>query len=154
MNNTVKIENDILYKRQSNELIAYVDGSYDKNTHEYAFGCVLLEGESIVKTLYGKDNKPDLVEMRNVAGEIWGSQKAIEFALINRYKQLTIYYDYEGIEKWANDEWKAHKLGTMKYKQFVQASRHYLDINFVKVAAHTGDTYNEMADKLAKKALR
>ena len=30
---------------------------------------------------------------------------------------------------------------------------HRINISFTKVAAHTGDYYNEMADKLAKKAL-
>ena len=39
--------------------------------------------------------------MRNVAGELLGVVKAIEWALDNKFKQIAIYYDYKGIEAWA-----------------------------------------------------
>ena len=53
----------------------------------------------------------------------------------------------------ANNVWKANKPGTKKYKEFIVNKRRLIDISFEKVAAHTGDTYNEMADQLAKEAL-
>lgn len=82
-----------------------------------------------------------------------GSQKAILWALENGYKKITIYYDYEGIEKWANGIWKANKPGTQRYKAFIAEKRQEIEIAFRKVAAHTGVKYNEMADQLAKQAL-
>ena len=69
------------------------------------------------------------------------------------YSSITIYYDYEGIEKWANGIWKANKAGTQRYKEFVAKQREKIEISFSKVAAHTGVKYNEMADQLAKAAL-
>lgn len=133
-------------------LIAYVDGSYDHSQLRYAYGCVLvLQDEEV--TLNGSDNHEDYVSMRNVAGEIMGSQQAILWAIENNYKKITIYYDYEGIEKWANGIWKANKLGTQRYKAFVAEKRQEIEIAFQKVAAHTGVKYNEMADQLAKEAL-
>ena len=133
-------------------LIAYVDGSYDDEQKMYAYGCVLVF-EDHVETLNGKDAKQEDISMRNVAGEILGSRKAVEWAIQNGYKKIIIFYDYEGIEKWANNVWKANKPGTLGYKEFIADKRKVIDISFVKVTAHKGDKYNEMADKLAKNAL-
>lgn len=134
-------------------LIAYVDGSYNMKTKEYGYGCVLIHDQKIVGTYNGKGHHKDYVEMRNVAGEIAGSQMAIRFAIEKKYPLICIYYDYEGIEKWANQIWQANKIGTKAYQEFIKESRRYIDIQFVKVLAHSGDYYNEMADELAKKAV-
>ncbi len=131
---------------------AYVDGSYEHSIGRYAYGCVILLQDEVIE-LNGSDNDEDYVTMRNVAGEILGSETAIKWAVEHGYKEIEIYYDYEGIEKWADDIWKANKPGTIRYKQFVKEQREKIKITFKKVAAHTGDKYNEMADELAKKAL-
>ncbi len=133
-------------------LIAYVDGSYDDTIKKYAYGCVLVFEDKEI-TLNGSGNDEDYISMRNVAGEILGSECAIHWAREHGYSKVVIYYDYEGIEKWANNIWKANKPGTIRYKEFVKEQREFLEICFQKVAAHTGDTYNEMADQLAKKAI-
>ncbi len=133
-------------------LIAYVDGSYDPDQKKYAYGCALVLPEEVV-TLNGSGEDSDYVEMRNVAGEILGSERAVLWAIEHGYREVVIYYDYEGIEKWANDVWKANKAGTIRYKEFIAEKRKEISISFQKVAAHTGVTYNEMADRLAKGAL-
>ena len=134
-------------------LIAYVDGSYNIKTHEYGFGCVIIEEQKVIKEMYGKGADENYASMRNVAGEILGSICAMEFAKNNGYKQICIYFDYEGIEKWANGMWKANKRGTQEYQRKVKEYRQDLKIAFVKVLAHSGDFYNERADVLAKKAV-
>lgn len=134
-------------------LIAYVDGSYNIKTKEYGYGCVLLEGQSVIEQLNGKDYHKDYVSMRNVAGEIKGSEVAIRYAIEHGYSFICIYYDYEGIEKWANKQWKANKIGTKAYQQFIAQSRQKIQISFMKVLAHSGDLYNDIADQLAKKAV-
>lgn len=134
-------------------LIAYVDGSYNLKTCEYGYGCVILHGQSVIEQFNGKGNSADYVSMRNVAGEILGSEMAIRYAMKHGYPLICIYYDYEGIEKWANGMWKANKVGTKAYQRFIQESRQYIDISFVKVLAHSGDVYNDVADSLAKKAV-
>lgn len=133
-------------------LIAYVDGSYEHRQKRYAYGCALILPEKVV-TLNGSGEEEDYVSMRNVAGEILGSEQAINWAIAHEYKQITIYYDYEGIEKWANGIWKANKPGTQRYQAFIKEKRKVIAIAFQKVAAHTGVAYNEMADRLAKEAL-
>lgn len=134
-------------------LIAYVDGSYNIKTKEYGYGCILIEGQKVIKELSGKGDKEALVSMRNVAGEILGSLAAMKFALENGYPGVCIYYDYEGIEKWANGLWRANKIGTQNYQKLVNEYRKKINISFIKVLAHSGDFFNERADKLAKKAV-
>lgn len=133
-------------------LIAYVDGSYSKEQKRYAYGCVILLPEETV-TLSGSGAAAEYVEMRNVAGEILGSQAAVEWAILHGYRSVVIHYDYEGIEKWANGIWKANKTGTQAYARFISEKCKEIEIRFVKVPAHSGVKYNEMADQLAKKAL-
>lgn len=133
-------------------LVAYIDGSYDDSQKRYAYGCVFVMQDQVI-TIHDSEADEMYVSMRNVAGEILGSEKAIEWGIRHGYKKIIIYYDYEGIEKWADHIWKANKPGTIQYRDFVARKRELIDISFCKVAAHTGDTYNEMADKLAKEAL-
>lgn len=134
-------------------LHAYVDGSYNITTKEYGYGCVIIYHNRVVNEYYGKGNNEQLALMRNVSGEILGSLRAMKYAKENNYNEITIYYDYEGIEKWANGLWKANKEGTIKYQQMVKEYRKNLKINFVKVLAHSGNYYNDRADMLAKKAV-
>ena len=151
-----KKETDNIAKAQQvstkDHLVAYVDGSYEHSQRKYAYGCALVFQDDVV-TLNGSGEDQDYVSMRNVAGEILGSEQAINWAIEHGFSQVTIFYDYEGIEKWANGIWKANKPGTQRYQQFVKEKRENITISFQKVAAHTGVLYNEMADQLAKQAL-
>ena len=88
--------------------------------------------------------------MRNVAGEIKGAEAAMRYAVENGFQKLYIYHDYEGIAKWCQGAWKTNKEGTRAYKAYYDSVKDKLEIVFGKVAAHTGDKYNEMADKLAE----
>ena len=107
----------------------------------------------MIEQLYGKGDNEENTSMRNVAGEILGSETAIDYAIQHDYKAIYIYYDYEGIEKWANGIWKANKTGTKAYQENIKEKRNKIVIEFIKVLAHSGDKYNEIADKLAKKAV-
>lgn len=136
----------------TDEVIAYVDGSFDNKTHEFSCGAVIFfDGEE--HYFSKKFNDPNLAQMRNVAGEIKGAEKAMEFALEHKARKLTIYYDYQGIAKWCNGQWKAKKDGTKAYKAFYEKAKKHVDIDFVKVKGHSGNKYNDLADKLAKEAL-
>ena len=136
----------------NNEIIAFVDGSYDKESNRYSYGLVAL-GLGTVYTDYCDDFEPGMIDMNNVAGEILGAETAITYCLENNVKKLKLFYDYEGIEKWATGEWKCNKSGTMEYKEIIDSVADKLNIEFFKVKAHTGLYYNELADKLAKQAL-
>jgi len=132
--------------------VAYVDGSYNIETCEFSYGAVIFTGEEM-KTFSEKFSDPELASMRNVAGEIKGSEFVMRYCLENGISEVAIYYDYEGISAWAEGRWKTNKHGTIAYKEFYDEIKGKLKVSFVKVKGHSGDTYNDMADRLAKDAL-
>ena len=132
---------------------AYVDGSYDVANGKFSCGVVILSGDDEPVTLSSAFEDADAAVHRNVAGEVMGAITAIKYCLDHDITEVTIFHDYEGVGKWANNEWKANHSLTQDYKAFVAESRKSMQINFVKVKAHAGNKYNEMADRLAKDAL-
>lgn len=131
---------------------AFVDGSFNPATNVYGYGGFLIaDGKKYILTGSGDD--PEMSSMRNVAGEVLGSQAAMEKAMELGLKEITIYYDYAGIEMWALGNWKRNKKGTIAYYDFVNSIRHKLALYFVKVKGHSGVEGNEEADILAKKAV-
>lgn len=132
--------------------VAYVDGSYNVRTKEYSYGAVLIYlGKEYEYSKKGED--ASLADMRNVAGEILGAQTMMELCVKNGIKELDLYYDYEGIEKWCTGAWQAKKPGTQNYRDAYLSMKPKLAVHFHKVAAHTGIELNERVDQLAKKAL-
>ena len=136
---------------------AYVDGSYDSGSGRFSCGVVIVEtdvnGKSETTELNSAFDDEEAAQQRNVAGEIMGSKIAIDWCRANGVKAVEIYHDYEGIGAWADRKWKANNPLTQGYREFVEEARKSMEITFVKVKAHAGNKYNELADKLAKKAL-
>lgn len=131
---------------------AYVDGSYNAVTGEFSYGVVMFhQGEEL--HFSKKYDDEELAAMRNVAGEIKGAEAAMAYALEHDMKELTIYHDYEGISKWPLGLWKTNKVGTIAYKNYYDKISKSVHIKFVKVKGHSGDRYNDEADRLAKEAL-
>ncbi len=145
-----KNSSEVIY--EAGALTAYVDGSFNIATEEFSYGMVLL-AEGLEQTCSEKFSDTDLAAMRNVSGEIKGAEAAMRYAVANGYKKLYLYHDYEGIAKWCQGLWKTNKSGTIAYKAYFDSIQDKLEVVFKKVTAHTGNTYNEMADKLAKQAL-
>lgn len=134
------------------ETYAFVDGSFNESKKMYGYGGFLIhKGEKII--LQGSGQDEDMATMRNISGEILGSKAAIEKALDIGLKEITIFYDYMGIEMWANGLWKRNKKGTEAYYDYVQSVKDKIKIHFVKVKGHTGIEGNEEADKLAKQSV-
>ena len=77
----------------------------------------------------------------------------MRYAVENGIERIVIYHDYEGIAKWCNGAWRANKEGTKAYRAYYDQVKDKLKIQFIKVKGHSGDKYNDMADRLAKKAL-
>ena len=134
------------------QVYAFVDGSYNSATGVYGYGGFLVaNGEKHI--LQGAGDNEEAASMRNVAGEILGSMAAVKKAIELGLKELTIYYDYMGIEMWATGGWKRNKEGTIAYYEFMQQVKSQIAITFVKVKGHSGVDGNEEADRLAKAAV-
>lgn len=127
---------------------AYVDGSYNVRNGKYGYGVILATADDVF-TFCGSGNDAELASMRNVAGEIEGAKRAIKEAEKLGLSQITIYYDYKGIEMWATGEWKRNLPSTEAYHRFVKNA--HIRVNFVKVKAHSNVALNERVDQLAKR---
>ncbi len=132
-------------------IYSFVDGSFNPETNVYGCGGFLVvNGE---KYEISGSKCDELSSMRNVAGEILGSRLAIEKAIELGLSEITIFYDYLGIEMWATKKWQAKKEGTKDYVKFIEEASGKIKINFKKVRGHIGIDGNEEADKLAKAAV-
>lgn len=132
--------------------VAYVDGSYNNITGTYGYGGY-IETDGVCFPISGVGNDEKLVSMRNVAGEILGAAVAAETALELGVTELTIYYDYIGVENWPTGKWQANKPGTIAYRDFMRGMMVMMDITFVHVKGHMGIKGNEVADRMAKEAV-
>lgn len=137
----------------SNHVIAYVDGSYNKDTGQYSSGIVMIAEGKVILEKGEAYATMDYRESHQIAGEVFGAARAIQHAIIRGFEKITIYYDFLGIEKWATKEWKTNKPVSQNYATFIDKVKSQIDIQFEKVKAHSGDYYNERADQLAKNAL-
>ena len=142
-------DNDNVYEG----LTAFVDGSFEVSVGRYGFGCVILQPEKAPLEYCGSGNNEASAALRNVTGEMLGAMFAVKWAMSHSYWDILICYDYEGIEKWANGVWKAKNELTKKYAAAMQQWKSNINIRFKKIAAHTGNYYNERADQLAKRAI-
>ncbi len=132
-----------------NEPYAFTDGSFDSTTGIFGYGGFLVEnGKEHI--LQGSSDDPEMAASWNVAGETYGAMAAIEKAGELGLSELTIYYDYLGVEKWATGEWKANKPVSQRYREFVSSCG--VKLSFVHVKGHSGIPGNERADKLAREA--
>ncbi len=154
-----RINNDVdeeLKRLEETEVIAFVDGSYSSTEEKSGFGVIIIDDKGIQTPLYRAFTKAltaEFLEFRNVAAELEGVKEAIKWAIAYKKSRIKIYYDYEGIGKWADGSWQAKKDITRQYVSFIKEKRALIEIEFCKVPAHSGIEYNEMADKLAKNSL-
>ncbi len=134
------------------DIYAFVDGSYQAQKKVYGYGGFLMHhGQKEI--LQGAGTDEEMASMRNVAGEVLGSMAAIQKAVELGLPEITIFYDYMGIQMWAEGGWKRNKAGTVAYYEYVQSVRGKIRIHFVKVKGHSGVEGNEEADRLAKEAV-
>jgi len=131
---------------------AYVDGSYNAAKKIYGSGAVLFIGDSQEPlTMSQPGNASAFLNSRNVAGEVLAAAWIIEACkAIPDLEELTLYYDYAGIECWAKGTWRANTALSRSYRDYT--SNLPFKLSFRKVKAHSGDKWNDMADKLAKQA--
>lgn len=146
---------DQIENLKDGEIIAFIDGSYSSDTQgkeKYSFGVILKTNDSedyLYKAFV--DNK--YMKSKNIAGEIEGAKQAILWSIEANKHKIKIFYDYEGIEKWATKKWKSNTEVSKDFIKFIEEKSKLINIEFEHIKSHSGIIYNEKADKLARKAL-
>ena len=137
-----------------NRCYAFIDGSFNDETKVYGCGGFLIDNHKKKHIIRESGTEPELVRMRNVAGEILGAVTAANLAKELGMKSLKIFYDYDGVEKWVNGEWKCTKRATAAYRDAILSIiKCGIKITFQHVRGHAGILENEEADRLAKYAV-
>lgn len=137
----------------SDQLQAYVDGSYDKRNQAYGSGVSFILNGKEIESLSFAGDRDIFLESHQVAGECLASLAAIKWAVLHEYPSITICYDYQGVESWATGDWKTNKPISQVYKKEFDRYAPLIQVHFHKVHAHSGDPLNDRADQLAKAAL-
>ena len=134
-------------------LTVYVDGSFSVEKKNFSYGLVAIEDGKVIYEDNGVGFDEKAIPLRNVSGEVLGAMKAVEYAINNNHKMVTIVFDYQGIESWALGTWKRNNEITSNYHNFMKEKMKDIKILFKKVKGHSGDKFNDRVDALAKEAL-
>lgn len=127
----------------------YVDGSFFNGS--YSWGMAVYQDGELIHQDCGVGTSAEAAKHHNVAGELAAAMQAVKWAEKSGIEHITICHDYQGVSEWAEGRWKTNTEATAAYAAFMRPYRG--KVTFQKVAGHTGVKGNELADKLAKKAL-
>ncbi|MDI9595264.1 MAG: reverse transcriptase-like protein [Atribacterota bacterium] len=125
---------------------AYVDGSY--YNHKVGYGAILIHKNKIKNELFGSVPK-EFSHSRQVGGELFAVIQVVKWCQKKGIPEITINFDYWGIQKWVTGEWKTNINLTKNYAVFIRNSP--IQIHWQKVKSHSGNRLNQYADELAKK---
>lgn len=150
--------NDIASNKEIDDNIqfpcGFIDGSCIKDKVVSYGGFICLDNFDDKIIIQGQVTDKDKKRSMNIAGELCGCIELIKKAIELKIEELNIYYDYVGIELFATGEWNSGVLVAKDYKMFIDSVKNKIKLNFIKVAAHVGIDGNEIADTLAKEALK
>ena len=134
-----------VYSAESGIYEAFVDGSYINDITGY--GAVIYLGDEVKAELSGTIDAP---EYRQFGGELKSVVETIKWCKENNVSKIRINYDYEGIEKFVLGVWKPKNELSQEYVKIVKNSG--LQFEWRHIKSHTGNSKNDLADKLAKSA--
>ncbi|MCF7930455.1 MAG: viroplasmin family protein [Acholeplasmataceae bacterium] len=143
---------DIKLLTEQNSMNAFTDGSFDEELNISSYGIVFIDNSGKVTTKGGF--LEDSFGSRNITGEIEAVIEAINRALFFKIKKLKIFYDYNGIGKWALKQFRAKTHVSIRFVNFLDEIKDKIEIVFVHVKGHSGVEYNDMADTLASNQIK
>ena len=137
--------------------IAFTDGSYSNKSRKGGYGVILLTNKSEFHFLKSfnssKYSHSEILKLHSVGLECEAVKRAIQEAINLNKQNISIFYDYEGIEKWINHEWNLSSNYANDYYDSIIKFSKQISISFNKIKSHSGIYYNDLVDRLAKSAL-
>lgn len=135
-------------------LHAYVDGSYNSSDERYSYGVVCVTNNIVeyIESNAAKDTSEK--NIRQIAGELKGAIRAVEYAVRKKQNKIVLFHDYEGIAHHATGAWDRKEESSVEYYNNMQKLMNSgIEVIFVKVDSHTGDLFNELVDEKCKECL-
>lgn len=130
----------------------YVDGSFSALDEKYSYGVVAVRN-NVIEHIEGKAHKAKGT-IRQIAGELQGAVKALEYAKSIGEKHIVLFHDYIGICYHATGIWARNDESSKEYYEKMNGFfNEGIKVTFVKVDSHTGDLYNELVDEKCKESL-
>ena len=141
----------------------YTDGSFLASDSRFGFGYICptiskIAANEPTEELYphgyevDPSNLPqDILKGRNVVSEILASMFAIQLILqTNKNCKIVVNYDYSGVEKFINGEWKPKVDISKYYRAWFYSNNLQYSVRFNHVKAHTDNKGNNLADVFAR----
>lgn len=137
-------------KKEEPKYEIYTDGSYNPQNNIGSWAYVILKDEHIVKEETGKV-KEKFLPSRNIGGECTAVLRALLYCSKNNIKNVEINHDLEGVQKWAQGQWKTNTDITKIYVEWFHKLTKDIKVSFVQVKGHSNNKWNEYVDRLAGK---
>ena len=135
-------------------LHAYVDGSYNSSDGRYSYGVVCVKNNVVEYIESNAEKDTSEKNIRQIAGELKGAVRAVEYGLKQNETKIVLFHDYEGIAHHATGAWDRKEESSMEYYNKMQKLMNSgIEVIFVKVDSHTGDLFNELVDEKCKECL-
>lgn len=136
---------------------AFIDGSHNPTTGMMGMAVILMFGKGRPHRLaFRHEDKTGKGHGANIA-ELLAAKTAIRAARSLGITDLTIYHDWNGVAFFSHpSNIKKDYDGCQVYRQyaeFVEERRKEMRIQFEWVQGHSGVERNELADKMARRAL-
>lgn len=132
----------------------YVDGSWNNRKNQYGWGFVLVVDGKSVSSGFGKGNNPKYLNQQQIGGEVVAVLQGLSRAVYKEYHHVEIVYDFSGIKEWPTGEWTTKSEIANAYVYHLKKYNKEIDITFKKVKSHSGNKFNDQADRLAKKGAK
>lgn len=136
-------------EKVDDDVILICDGAFNEKENRYGYGGIVKTKDNVVE-FSGGGNDNEFAKFRNIAGEVLGVIEGLKKVKELNFNAVSIWYDCQCLERWAQGAWKANNLVGLWYKNELRAFKD-MKISWVKVPSHVGIEDNEIADKLAKK---
>lgn len=133
----------------------YVDGSYNLQSEKFSYAMVAVRNDVIEYMENGEAEDNSQKQLRQIAGELMGAIKAVEYVKSLGESKVVIFHDYEGIYHHAVGTWARKDNSSKEYYEKINnyINKDKIEIIFVKTDSHSGDIYNEITDSYAKAAI-
>lgn len=154
--NKSKQVSEIIKNKNLKNIDIYVDGSFRTQDKTFSYGFAFIKNDKILQSSSERIKSEKYLRYKNVWAELKAATVAVETAKKIGYSNINLYYDFQGIEIFLDKDYSRaispFKILQRKYQEEMLGHMKDININFVKVKAHSGNKFNNYVDKLCKKA--